>query len=133
MDLNLSFDRKLQITGTIAIIIVAAINYLAHTPLKNFAALLGIVLCIYAARKLHKQFDVPLIFLRRNGANYWGGAFGALIGGISGYYGATRNFDKITLAEFGADLSLITIYLTLATLLFMGTVLKDIQDGCLEL
>lgn len=113
-------------------IVVTVLSYIAHSPLKFMLAVIGIGACVYAGKKLKEQFDIPLFFIRRDGLNYWGGAFGGLIGGASGLYGATRNFDKVSFAEFGVDISLITIYLVLGCILFMGTVFQDIEDGYLE-
>jgi FtsH-binding integral membrane protein len=126
-------DRKIQLAGISAVTIVSILSYITHSPLKFILAVAGIVSCVYAAKKLKDQFNAPLVFIRRNGVNYWGGAFGGLIGGVSGLYGATRDLDKISFAEFGVDLSLITIYLVLGCILFMGTVLQDVKDGYIEL
>lgn len=125
-------DKKIYLSGLLAVLVVIGLNYITHTPLKLIASLIGIIGCVYAAKKLREQFDVPLIFVRRNGANYWGGAFGGIIGGISGFYGATRNFEEISFAEFGVDLSLLMIYLALIFTLFTGTILQDIEDGYIE-
>lgn len=129
---NIGSDRKLQIAGLSALIIVTALSYIAHSLVKYILALIGIGACFYACRKLKDHFGIPLFFIRRDGLNYWGGAFGGLIGGVSGLYGSTQNFDKISLAEFGVDISLITIYLVLGCTLLMGTILQDIEDGYLE-
>ncbi len=126
-------ERKVQISTLLAAATVTALNYLANTPLILVASLPGLAACYYAAKKLKRQFDIPLAFVRREKTNYWGGAFGGLIGGISGIYGATRSFEQFSVLEFGAELSLITIFLVLACLLFMGTVLKDIEDGYIEI
>lgn len=125
-------DRKLQIAGLSAVIIVTILSYIAHSPVKFILGIIGICACVYAAKKLKDRFDIPLFFIRRNGLNHWGGAFGGLIGGASGLYGTTRNFDQISFAEFGVDISLITIYLVLGCILFMGTIFQDIEDGYLE-
>lgn len=133
MKLEMDHDRKLRILGVSAVAIVTVLSYFAHTPLKFFACLIGIVVSVYAARKLHSQFNVPLGFIRRGDVNYWSGAFGGLIGFFSGYYGVTRDIETISPAEFGVDLSLITIYLVLGCMLFMGAILQDIEDGYIEL
>lgn len=124
-------NRNLYIGGLLAAVILTAVNYLAHTPLKFAASIIGLTGFIYASRKLDEQFGVPVIFLRREGTNYWSGAFGALIGAISGFYGATV-YEHLTAPEFAANLGLITVYLALATALLMGTVLQDVKDGYLE-
>lgn len=71
------------------------------------------------------------MFLHRDGPNYWSGVFGGLIGGISGFYGATA-VENLTIPEFVVNLGLLTVYLSLATALLMGTVLQDVEDGYLE-
>lgn len=126
-------DRKLLIAGFLCFTVLTAINYFAHTPLKFIASTIGLVAALYSARKLKQQFDVPLVFIRRNSLNYWGGAFGGLTGGMSGLYGATRNFEALTFAEFFSELALGTVYLVLVLVLFMGTVLQDIEDGYLNI
>lgn len=124
-------NRNLYIGGLIAAVTLTAVNYLAHTPLKFAASIIGLTAFIYASKKLDEQFGVPVIFLRREGKNYWNGAFGGLIGAISGMYGATA-FEQLTVPEFAANLGLITVYLALGTALMMGTVLQDVEDGYLE-
>ena len=124
-------NRNLYIGGLVAAVILTAVNYLAHTPLKFAASIIGLTAFIYVSKKLDEQFGVPVIFLRRDGPNYWSGAFGALIGAISGMYGATA-YEQLTVPEFAANLGLLTVYLALATALLMGTVLQDVEEGYLE-
>lgn len=125
-------ENKYLYTGGLATaVILAAVNYLAHTPLKFAASMIGLTAFIYASRKLDEQFGVPVIFLRRDGPNYWSGAFGGLVGAISGLYGATA-VDQMPVPEFAANLGLITVFLALGTALLMGTVLQDVEDGYLE-
>ena len=124
-------NRNLYIGGLAAAITLTAVNYLAHTPLRFAASMIGLTGFIYASKKLDEQFGVPVIFLRRDGPNYWSGAFGGLIGGISGLYGATA-YENLTVPEFASNLGLITVFLSLATALLMGTVLQDVKDGYLE-
>lgn len=129
---NVGSGKELQLAGFSAVIVVTVLGYIAHSPLKFLLAIIGIGNCVYTGKKLKDQFDIPLFFIRRNGLNYWGGAFGGLIGGASGLYGTTRNFEQISFADFGLDISLITIYLVLGCILFMGMIFQDIEDGYLE-
>lgn len=123
--------RNLYIGGLTAAIILAVVNYMAHTPVKFAASIIGLTAFIYASKKLDEQFVVPVIFLSRDNPNYWSGAFGGLIGMISGFYGATA-YEQLTVPEFAANLGLITVYLALSTALVMGTVLQDVEDGYIE-
>lgn len=121
--------RILQIIGAATIIAVTVLNYLAHSPLVFIASILGLVMLFYATKKLKKRFNVPLIFIRREGVNYWGGAFGGLIGLLSAFYGSNLGTAALTPSEFGSRLLLFTIYLVLACTLFTGTIMQDIEDG----
>lgn len=124
-------DRNLYLGGLLAAVTLTAVNYIASTPVKFTASIIGLTAFIYASKKLDEQFGVPVIFLRRDGPNYWSGAFGGLIGAISGIYGATA-YGQLTVPEFAANLGLITVYLALGTALLMGTVLQDVEDGYLD-
>ena len=122
----------LQAVAVLSVLIVAVLNYLAHSPLIFILSVLGLIGTFYAGKKLREQFNVPLIFIRREGLNYWGGAFGGLLGGLTAFYSSTWSLGPLNPAEFGARLSLFTIYLVLICTLFMGTVLQDVKDGYIE-
>jgi len=121
-------ETKIGLTGLLAVFIVTIINYFAQVPFRFILSLIGIVLCVFAAKKLYEEFSVPLVFIRGNGINYWSGAFGVLIGTAAGLYGALRD---ISLPDFLAELSLIAIYFSLATILFMGAILYEVREGYL--
>lgn len=126
-----SAGRKLQAGVLVALAVVFVINFVARTPLYLVMSGAGLIGFYFAAKRLQEQFTVPIVFRRDQGLNYWGGAFGGLVGGLSGYYGAFR-VNEISLMEFGAELSLITVILVLCSTLFMGTVLQDVKDGYIE-
>ncbi|WP_414836313.1 hypothetical protein [Candidatus Nanohalococcus occultus] len=130
---NVTSDQKLGIAGFAAVLVVGVLSYFAHTPIRFLISVLGIAAVVYSMKKLSDEFDLPLAFVRRDGLNYWGGAFGGLVGGLSAFYGSTRNFEALGFLEFGVDLSLLVIFLMLAVALHTGTVLQDIKDGYIEL
>lgn len=124
---------RIYITGLLFAAVLAPVNYLAHTPLIYIVSVAGIAAFMYAAKKLKEQFDVPLIFVRKDGVNYWSSAFGGLVGGVTGFYGSTQGLNGIALPELFADIGLITVLLVLGTTLLMGAVMQDIQDGYFEI
>lgn len=123
--------RKLQAGVLIALAAVFVINFVARTPIYLVVSGAGLIGFYFSAKRLQEQFEVPIIFRRDEGLNYWGGAFGGVVGGLSGYYGAFR-VNEISLMEFAAELSLISVILILCSTLFMGTVLQDVEDGYIE-
>ncbi|MFB6203038.1 MAG: hypothetical protein ABEK01_00955 [Candidatus Nanohaloarchaea archaeon] len=125
-------DRRLAGIALGGVVVLAAVNYFAGTPVRFFVSISGLAGFVYAARRLTRQFDVPLIFVRRDGVNYWGAAMGGLIGGISGLWGASRGMTSSSFDIFLADLGMLVVYLVLLLTLTMGTVLQDIEDGYLS-
>jgi len=130
MDFNGFKQYKKQLSAFGALTLLGAINYLALTPLKFMASGLGIILFYHFHRKFKEDFNMPMLF-KRDSPSKWGAYFGGLTGGVSGLYGATR-VSELTFLEFGAELSMITVYVALVSLLMTGSILEDVKRGNIE-
>ncbi len=120
------------LVAVVGALVLTGINYAAHTPLIYIASMLGFAACLYVSWRLVDRFDVPLFFIRRDTLNYWGGAFGGVLGGVSAFYGFTRASADVPFTGLAAELALAVVYLTLVLLLYTGTLLQDIEDGYIE-
>lgn len=128
-----SADRKFLFTGLIGFVFLAAVNYLASTPFRFAAAIIGLFPLLYAVRKLRKDFGVPLFYYRSEGPNYWSGALGGLIALLFSMYGSIQGWENISLLRFTSDLAIAMICLLLVGVLLTGAVLKDVKEGYVEL
>lgn len=117
--------------GLLGALALTGLNYLANTPLRYIASMIGLVSLLYATDRLTDRFDIDLLFIRDDGLNYWSGAFSGLLAGIMGFYG-TMAYNSSSFMAVIVDLSLIFIYLLLLIVLFTGTILQDIEDGYIE-
>lgn len=94
-------------------------------------SVLSIPILILTIEKFVRRFDFPLFFIRRDGLNYWGGAFGgfiALFGYIIGF-AMLISFDILNAASF---MFLIANFSFIAMILYTATILRDIEMGYIE-
>lgn len=119
--------------ATIGTVFVVSINQVFSGSLITLIlSLLGLFAALVAGKKLKEQFGVSLLFIRRGDVNYWGGAFGGLIGGTGAFLGSHLG-SSVSLGDFVIYMTLGTIYLVLVSIVFYGMVLQDVKDGYIEL
>jgi len=131
-------ENALYLAAGLSAVFMAFASYVAGVPLKFAVFVAFLFAVVYYGEKFKKQFGVPLIFKREGQMNKWGARFGGLTGGIGGYYGARFGSEVAGsnisgLADFAVNLGLGLTVFMLASILYMATILQDIQDGHIQL
>ncbi|WP_414838119.1 hypothetical protein ACK3SF_01825 [Candidatus Nanosalina sp. VS9-1] len=126
---NLWERRSIEITGFSALILVTAINQVSQTPMIYLFTVISLLATVYASKKFREQFDVKLFFKRSEGWNWWAGAFSGILAFMMSMYAQTieTGFPRAL-----AEISTITVFVTLMITLFYGSTLQDIQSGEIE-
>lgn len=121
--------RSVEITGIISLLIVTVLNQISRTLMIYLFTVITLVATVYASKKFKSQFGVKLAFVRNEGWNLWSGAFAGVLAFVMSMYIQTieTGFPR-ALAEIAA----ITVFVTLMTTLFYGSILQDIQTGEIE-
>lgn len=121
--------RIVEITGLLTLIIVTIINQVSQTPIIYVFTAISLLATVYASRKFKDQFGVKLAFKRSEGWNLWSGAFAGVLAFVISMYIQTieTGFDTAI-----AEITAITVFLTLMTTLFYGSILQDIENGEIE-
>lgn len=132
MDLKKSISkRKYSLLGFLTFIVVTGVNIVSHTPMIYLLTVAALIATAYSARKFSDQFDVKLLFRRRNDSlNYWGSALSGVFAFLVTLY--VENM-KAPFTEKVAMIAAIMVLAVLMSILFYASILSDIKDGELEI
>ena len=131
MDLRNTWKRRsVEITGILGFLLITLINLISQTHMIYLFTLVTLILTIYTSRKFKNQFGVKLFFIRREGLNYWSGAFAGVLAFFMSMYtqGLEAGFGRVI-----AEITAITMFVVLMTTLLHGSILQDIQSGEIEI
>ncbi|WP_153549978.1 hypothetical protein [Candidatus Nanohalobium constans] len=126
---NILKERNIELWGIFGLVLVTVINQAAQTPIIYLFTTITLLATVVASKKFKSQFGVRLAFKRSEGWNLWSGAFAGILAFVMSLYIQTveKGFPK-ALAEIVA----ITVFVTLMSTLFYGSILQDIQNGEIE-
>lgn len=127
---NTLHKRSIELWGVLGLILVTVINQVAQTPFIYLFTVIVLLATVVASKKFKSQFGVRLAFKRSEGWNHWSGAFAGILAFVMSMYIQTveTGFPK-ALAEIAA----ITVFVTLMSTLFYGSILQDIQNGEIDI
>jgi uncharacterized membrane protein len=131
MDLRNSLKkRNIELWGVFSLILITVINQVAQTPMIYLFTTIALLATVVASKKFKSQFGVKLFFKRSEGWNHWSGAFAGILAFVMSMYVQTieAGFPRAI-----AEISAITVFVTLMATLFYGSILQDIQTGEVEL
>lgn len=123
---DLWHKRSIEITGLLSFTVFTLINQVAQTPVIYVFTVISLLATVYASKKFKSQFGVKLAFKRSEGWNQWSGAFAGILAFMMSMYVQTieAGFPRAL-----AEISAITVFVTLMVTLFYGAILQDIQNG----
>jgi uncharacterized membrane protein len=121
--------RSVELTGLSALILTTIINEISQTPMIYLFTVISLLATIFASKKFKNQFDVKLAFMRSEGWNWWSGAFAGILAFVMSMYiqSVETGFPRAI-----AEITAITVFVTLMITLFYGSILQDIQNGEIE-
>ncbi|WEL23224.1 hypothetical protein [Candidatus Nanohalovita haloferacivicina] len=122
--------RKIELAGLLSLLVVTVLNQIARTPLIYIFTVIGLIATVYVSKKFKAQFNVKLFFKRTEGWNWWSGAFAGVLAFMMSTYAQTI---EAGFPQAMAEISAITVFVTLMTTLLYGSILQDIQKEEIEL
>lgn len=117
--------RSIELTGISALLLVTSLNIVSQTPVIYIFTVISLLATIIAVKRFRQKFGAKLFFKRNGGWNHWSGAFAGILAFMMSMYAQTIEAFPRALAEISA----ITVFVTLMTTLFYGSILQEIKSG----